>query len=451
MTPSLRRRLSWWQSLSVLAAGLVAASASFVLALDEATDSQDAQLEQVASALSRQAFERLPPEQLPKDVEEAETRFVIAPLGSSQGSGDAAVNFALPSNLAEGLHTIRHKGVGWRVMVSRDSSNRRFAVAQTLNARNEDALSTALFVLIPLALLIPTLLVGVRISIARAFAPLDELSRQADRVDGSNPNPLAADIAPAELKSFIGAVNRLLVRLADTLDQQRRLISNAAHELRSPVAALTLQAENIRAAPLDEESAHRLTALRGGLERIAQLIEQLIGFARLQSTVKRPATVLRFDSTVRAAIESVMPLAIEKGIDLGCPRLEPVHIFGTADDAYALVRNVVDNAVRYTPRGGTVDVSLQADGHSACLTVEDSGPGIAPADFDRVFEPFVRVLGSGESGSGLGLSIARGAAETMGGFIELANRSTPPGGLRVTYRQAAASLEDAGQASRQGV
>jgi two-component system OmpR family sensor kinase len=437
MTSSLQRRISVWLSIFILIAGLIAASASFLLALSDASESQDIQLDEVAAALSRQAFDSIPPDHLPKDAEEAESRFVIAQLGVAPGASNPSVNFVLPLSLPDGLQTIRRKGQKWRVMVSRDSNGKRFAVAQTLSARDEDAVSTALLVLAPLALLIPALLIAVRIALRRAFAPLLTLSQEADRVDGSNFTALRVDDIPSELQPFVLAVNRLLQRLGTAIEQQRRLISDAAHELRSPVAALTVQTENIRSATLAPDDHERVAALHRGLARIALLIEQLLGFARVQGRTDHATVNVALDEVVRAAIEATLPLARSKNIDLGCTRLDDVQIIGTQQDAYALVRNAIDNAVRYTPPDGSVDVSVQRVGRAACFIVEDTGPGIPPDDLRRVFEPFVRILGNRETGSGLGLAIANGAAMAMGGHIELSNATSPATGLRFTYRQAA--------------
>ncbi len=435
MTASLQHRLSLWLSMFIMVFGVVAATASCFLALHDATESQDAQLDEVAGALSRQAFESVPPDRLPKDSEEAENRFVIAPLGVAAGTRNPRLNFVLPTTLADGLQTTTRNGKEWRVMVGRDSEGRRFAVAQTLSARNEDAVSSALFVLIPLALLIPALLVAVHVLLRRWFVPLHALSLQADRVDRSNFAALPDQDVASELQPFVQAVNRLLDRLGTAFDQQRRLVSDAAHELRSPVAALTVQADNIRALANTSELQERVTALRRGLDRMTQLIDQLLGLARMQETSHRKMQPIALDTVVRAAVESVLPLAKSKHVDLGCTLLHAVQIQGTQPDAYALVRNAIDNAVRYAPAGSAVDVSLEQKMSVAVFVVEDCGPGIDPDDLVRVFDPFVRVLGTRETGSGLGLSIAKGAADLMGGAIELGNREPPQCGLRFTYRQ----------------
>jgi signal transduction histidine kinase len=144
---------------------------------------------------------------------------------------------------------------------------------------------------------------------------------------------------------------------------------------------------------------------------------------------------LELDALVRRAIEESVPLAQSRGVDLGCVRIERTELQGDPLQAYALVRNAVDNAVRYTPAGGAVDVSVWMEDGAACFVVEDTGPGIPAADLGRVFDPFVRILGSHESGSGLGLAIARTAANTLGGVIALDARLDGGKGLRFVYRQ----------------
>lgn len=437
MTTSFQRRLSTWLSLFIVAFGLVAATASFFLALHAASESQDVQLDQVAGALSRHTFESIPQDRLPKDAEEAENRFVIALLGVAPGAANPHVNFVLPVTLADGLQTLRQNRKEWRVMVAKDLQGNRFAVAQTLDARDEDAVASALFVLIPLALLVPVLLVAVHVLLRRSFSALNTLSKQADRVDGSNFAALPDDDVPAEFRPFVQAVNRLLTRLAFAFEQQRRLVADAAHELRSPIAALTVQADNLRQLPTTPDGHDRVAALVRGLGRMSQLIEQLLGLARIRETSGRTTSAVALDAIVRSAVESVLPLATSKNVDLGCTTLGHVEVVGNEQDAYALIRNAIDNAVRYSAAGGAVDVSIERHGPDAVLVVDDSGPGIHPDDLEQVFAPFVRVLGTRETGSGLGLSIAKAAAEAMGGTIELVNR-TPERGLRFIYRQKAA-------------
>ncbi len=230
------------------------------------------------------------------------------------------------------------------------------------------------------------------------------------------------------------AVNRLLARLGHSLDQQRRMVADAAHELRTPVAAARVQADNLAHAELTADARERLESLQRGLARISDLVDQLLNFARVQgSAVADEAIAL--DDLVRAAIEDTIVLAEAQRIDLGCIRLDRARVRGDGLRAQALIRNAIDNAVRYTPAGGWVDVSLVVEEGEAVLAVEDTGPGIPSELHDRVFEPFFRILGSQQSGNGLGLAIVRSAAQALGGRVELATRLDGQPGLRFVYRQ----------------
>jgi two-component system OmpR family sensor kinase len=284
------------------------------------------------------------------------------------------------------------------------------------------------------------LLLIMNLVLRRSFARLAALSREVDEVDGVRPSA-ALDTArvPSEVLPLVHAVNRLLARLGAVLDQQRRMVADAAHELRTPVAATRVQADNLAHASLSPEARERLGSLQGGLLRISELIEQLLNLARVQgNVVVADAQPVLLDAVVRSAIEAMLPLAEANGVDLGCVRLDSAQLTGSRAHAYALVRNAIDNAVRYTPSGGSVDVSVSVSDGMAMFAVEDTGPGIEPAQRDRVFEPFFRLLGHRQPGSGLGLAIVRSAAQALGGRVELSARPDGRPGLLFTYRQALA-------------
>jgi signal transduction histidine kinase len=437
MNASLRRRLFIWLSTSILIAGLLAAALSFMLSYEDANELQDTQLQQVAAVLSNGALSSAPMKFEPHSNEEAETHFVIKLLGSTPPDPNPALDLPLPETLKPGLQSIEQSGVHWRAFVTQNAAGQRFAIAQRMTLRDEDARQAALLTLLPLVVLVPVLLLIVAFVLRQAFAPMTAMSAEVDRLDGSQLAALDERHVPLEALPLVQAVNRLMRRLALVLEQQRRLISDAAHELRTPVAALIVQADNVRHVDLPPEARSRMVSLRQGLARMSALIDQLLNFARVQGAAPSMTQRLELTALVRSAIEETLPLAQTKGVDLGCVRTDRATIQGDPLHAYALVRNAIDNAVRYTPRGGAVDVSVSVEGRQACLVVEDTGPGIAEADIERVFEPFVRVLGSQESGSGLGLAIARTAAQVLGGTIELGRRSDHRSGLRFVYRQAA--------------
>jgi two-component system OmpR family sensor kinase len=436
MNVSLRRRLFVWLSASILVAGLVAGVLSFALSYQDANELQDRQLRQVALVLSMGSLSQVPLQFTPRDSEDAETHFVVKLLGSQQIDSNPKLDLPLPATLLSGLQTIQRSGIRWRTLVATDMADQRFAVAQRMTVRDEVARDTALLTLLPLLGLVPVLLLIVNIILRRAFAPMTALSAQADRLDGTQMVALDERHVPLEALPLLQAVNRSMRRLALVLEQQRRLVSDAAHELRTPVATLIVQADNVTHVDLQPEARQRMAVLRLGLSRMSSLIDQLLNFARVQGTMPSLKQALALNALVRTAIEESLPMAQAKRIDLGCLRMDAATIQGDPLHAYALVRNAVDNAVRYTPSGGSVDVSISVEGSEACLVIEDTGPGIESADIERVFEPFVRVLGSQQSGSGLGLAIARSASQALGGTIELARRADQRPGLRFVYRQA---------------
>jgi len=433
MNVSLRRRLSAWLGAWILGVGLLAAALAFAIEYNGANKLQDTQLKQIAAVLALNPLPTTAMSFEPRSLGDRETHLVIKRLGAADA--DAGTGLALAEPLPPGLQTIQQGEVLWRAIVSQDVLGQRFAVAQHMAQRNDLALEVAALALLPLVLSIPVLLLVLNRVLTRAFAPMAAMTAEVDRLDGSQLKALDERPVPLEALPLVQAINRMVRRLAIVLDQQRRLVSDAAHELRTPVAALIVQADNVQHVSLSPEATTRMAALRQGLTRISALIDQLLNFARVQGAAPAVSQRLDLNQVVRSAIEDVLPMAQAKNVDLGCPRIDDATIEGDPLHARVLVRNAVDNAVRYTPTGGSVDVSVLAEGDEVCLVVEDTGPGIAREDLKRVFEPFVRVLGSDESGSGLGLAIARTAAQALGGRIELGERSDRHSGLRFTYRQ----------------
>ena len=436
---SLRKRLFVWLASLILAAGTLAAAISFALVWDDTNDLFDSQLEETAAMVGRESLSRPAPAFKPRTHEDAETHLVLKRLGSGQPVTDPATDVELPASLAPGLQTLEQSGYRWRVIVGTDASGQRFGIAQRMHVRDEAALEAALLTLLPLLALVPLLLLVVAWVLKRAFEPMTRLSHASDRLTDSHVVQLDEHGIPLEALPLLQAVNRLMRRLGVALDQQRRFVSDAAHELRTPLAILAVQADNVLHVDLSPEARERMDTLRQGLARMASLVEQLLDFARVQGASSSTPQPFELAGLVRSAIEESLPAAQSKRIDLGCVRMDPASVVGDRTHAYALVRNAIDNAVRYTAAGGSVDVSLSVEDGVARFVVEDTGPGIPPADLERVFEPFVRVLGTQQTGSGLGLAIARTAANALGGRIELGSRADRGKGLRFTYWQRVAA------------
>ena len=435
MNGSLRWRLFVWLSVSIVVMGAATAALSFVMNFRDADDLQDTQLEQVAAVLARQPAVAPLAHFEPRDGEDAETHFVVRELGSQAVDPNPKIDVFLPESLQPGLQSIEARGVHWRVMVTRNLGGQRFAVAQRQTVRDEVARDSAVLTLVPMLVLVPLLLLIVNLVLRQGFARLVALSREVDQVDGNHLAALDPSQVPREALALVQAFNRLLERLGLVLEQQRRMVADAAHELRTPLAATRVQADNLAHAELPQEARVRLDALQRGLGRIAELTEQLLRLARVQGAAPVGDQRVRFDALVRNVIEETLPLAQANDVDLGCLRLDAAELRGDVLHMQALVRNAIDNGVKYTPAGGAVDVSVELVDGVAVFAVEDTGPGIDAALHDRVFEPFFRILGSQRQGSGLGLAIVRSAASALGGRVELAARRDGRAGLRFIYRQ----------------
>ena len=434
MNHSLRRRLFMWLSAAIVVMSAATAALTFKMNFDDANDLQDTQLRQVAAALATQPLTAADSHFRPLDPEDAETHFVIRVLGSGDIDPNPWIDVALPETLHDGLQSLQPGHVQWRVMVARNAGGQRFGVAQRQRVRDEVARDSAVVAFLPMLVLVPLLLLIVHRLLRQGFAPLARVSRDVDQGDGHSLKALDDDGIPGEVLPLVQAVNRLLGRLGGVLEQQRRMVADAAHELRTPVAAARVQADNLAHADLSADAWKRLESLQRGLARISELVDQLLNFARVQGApvVDEP---IALDAIVRSAIEETLMLAESRQIDLGCIRLDRAQVRGDRSHAHALVRNVIDNAARYTPAGGWVDVSLVVEDGEAVLAIEDTGAGI-PVDLrERVFEPFFRILGTQQSGNGLGLAIVRSAAQALGGRVELAARLDGQPGLRFIYRQ----------------
>ncbi|KAB0664418.1 histidine kinase [Oryzomonas japonica] len=432
MNASLRRQLSGWIALVTIISGIAAGGCSFFLAFREAQELQDDQLQQVALLVGRSDKTVEPWAGITKAEErhDPDARIIIIPLGTPIPAGQTTqiTRPVIPPDLPEGLQTIDSQGETWRLFVRTLPSGLRIAVGQPTAVRNETARGSGLRTLVPVLLLVPFLSLLTAWLVRRSLAPVASLSRQLDQRDDTNLTTLPEGGVPKEIRPFVTSINGLMQRLDDTLAQQRRFIADAAHELRSPLTALTLQAENLERSDQPQERGERLRHLKEGLARTRSLLDQLLSLARQQSSAV-PAVEFRLDRLVQQVLEDVMPMAAAKGIDLGCERLEEVVVNAPADALAILMRNAVDNAVRYTPAGGIVDVELYREEGRVVFQVADNGRGIPSGEEERIFEPFYRVIGTDETGSGLGLAIVRSIADRLGGTVSLRNREGVAGAL----------------------
>jgi two-component system OmpR family sensor kinase len=436
MMASLRARLYAGLAAILLLTGLAAVVTAFRWAYHEATELQDAVLLQIGALAVNNRLQAGPTDEHGIDPE---VRVIIEELGKSPLDVDASLP-RLPDNIPDGLQTLVRGKSSWRILVRTRPDGSRVAVSQSTDYRDEIAHDYASRAILPLAALIPCLMLLVGVVVRYSFRPVSVLAAQLDAKETDHLEKLPSEGMPKELLPFIASINRLLERISAMFDQQRRFIADAAHELRTPVTALSLQAENLDRVELPQESRDRLSALKAGIRRTAHLLEQLLALAKYD--VGRAPQVSRtaFDNIAKEVVADFMPRAQARAVDLGFNHID--HTFVDADGTAlaVLVRNLVDNALCHTPDGGRIDIGLFRHCSHAVLRIEDSGPGIPEAELGRVFEPFYRGGWSVGEGTGLGLPIVRSVAQTLGGSVVLENILAPGRtGLRVNVRIPASS------------
>jgi two-component system OmpR family sensor kinase len=413
--------------LAALAAGVVvASSAVYLLAREQANQLFDYHLEQVARTLPGRAFANLDPGQ---DAEEGSEDGVVVQIWDR---GGVQLYFSRPSShLPEraklGFSTVDTPMGAWRVYSVMDGLN-VVQVAQPMSLRRQLATDIAVRTIVPLLLLLPVLGIAIMVIVGRGLLPLRRIAAEVDARSATALDPVEEKRAPDEVKPLVLALNNLLARLGRSLAAQRAFVADAAHELRTPLTALKLQTQLLARAQGEDERRAALQNLEAGVERSARLVEQLLTLARQEPDVERVWEPLDLAALGRTVIAERTPLALERGIDLGLARAEPVQLTGDAQALKALLGNLVDNAIRYTPAGGKVDVEVAEEGGHPALAVSDTGPGIPAAERARVFDRFYRAPGNPAPGTGLGLAIVKSIAESHGARVELGDR--PGGGLR---------------------
>ncbi|HUN75710.1 MAG TPA: ATP-binding protein [Steroidobacteraceae bacterium] len=331
-----------------------------------------------------------------------------------------------------GYADVRLGGERWRVY-SKWTGDGVIQVAQPWHVREQLAREAALRVLAPLILLLLAMAAVLVWVVSRGLAPLRRLAAEVQRRDALSLAPLAAADLPAEATPLVEQLNRLLARLADAFGKQRAFVADAAHELRSPLTALSLQLQLLDRAPDEAARSEARARLGAAIERAVHLATQLLTLARHEPEgAPMQPRALALDGPVREGISDVHALAAARGIELSLETQGSPQVLGDPDALRILVRNLVDNAVRYTPAGGKVRVGVLGPdaGPTVTLRVEDNGPGIPASERERIFDRFFRRPGAAEGGTGLGLAIVKAVAEQHGARVSLEDAT--PTGLRVS-------------------
>ena len=390
----------------------------------------DYQLRQMALSLRDQG--EISPDQASAFADE-DLDFVVQ-IWSIDGRSvyQSRLHSELPARAMLGLADVSVGGQTWRTF-SVATPQRVIQVAQPLNIRERLAANAALHSVVPLLLIAPVLALVVWWVAKLTLRPLNTLATEVQARDGQSLAPLPTQSLPEEVSPLVGAFNELLHRLSQSLDTQRAFVSDAAHELRSPLTALKLQLQMLRRASDQPARDEATAALSSGIDRATRLVEQLLALAR--SEPGAPALVMEpldLSEIVRQAVADTVPMALSRGVEFELFADRPVQVQGDRGTLSAMVRNLADNAVRYSPRGARVELRVVQEPGAAIVHVDDAGPGLPPSERERVFDRFYRRASNDEPGTGLGLAIVRSVASRHDGSVTLGD--SPLGGLRATVR-----------------
>jgi two-component system OmpR family sensor kinase len=423
LNASIQLKLSFSLSLTILVVAIVAGMLSFVSAFDEAHELQDDTLTQVAALFDHHQLPLPGPgDNWQAKVSDPESRVIVQYLVDAPQRADKADvggTLPIPSALADGFNTLELGGETFRILVKTTVGGKRIAVGQETGVRDEIARDSAFRTLLPFLVLVPILILLVADLVRKMFRPIALLSAEIDQRAEQELHPVVEDNLPVEVRPFVVAINRLLARVTQSMDAQRRFVADAAHELRSPLTAISLQAQRLAEAEMSEVARERLATLQRGIERGRNLLDQLLTLAQVQATPERPKLPISAQEIYRCVLEDLMPLAEAKRIDIGVGGAQDAQVLVSKLDMIIVIKNLVDNAIRYTPEGGRVDLSATTVNGRAVLSIQDNGPGILLAEHERVFDPFYRTLGNDQVGSGLGMSIVKTISDRIGAEIQL--------------------------------
>jgi two-component system sensor histidine kinase QseC len=436
LKPSLRRRLLFLLSGTVLAAWLATAVFTYFDARKEIGEMLDAHLAQSAGLIAAQLEHELEDEheaKVPRQYKhERKIAFQVWDRKGRLLLRSASAPEVRLQSQSEGYGDAAIEGKRWRIFSRWDESRRYLVqVGERYELRDELAQSVASHLLHPLAVALPALALLIWFGVGAGLAPLAGVAREVERRAPDNLAHLDEGHAPREISPLIVALNALFDRLRTSLEQERRFTADAAHELRTPLAAVKTQAQVALGATGDAERSRALANVVSGTDRASRLVEQLLVLARLDpQTALPPGQTVDLHALAQQGVAEIVPAATGKGVEVGLAPGDAAPVAGDAVLLAVLLRNLLDNAVRYTPSGGEVEVSLRRAPDAVSLVVADNGPGIPEAERGKAFDRFHRILGSGEEGSGLGLSIVRRIADLHRASVSL---DAGPGGrgLRV--------------------
>ncbi len=423
---SLRRRLVMTLLVGLFVGGAVASVGLYWQSMEELDELFDDRLKVIANNLTPQALAQQAQLHLTEEDDD-----IVIQLWSREGlltyASDLEDRAPMPTRA--GPSELRNADDEWHMYSIATPDGGWLQVAQALSARKEMAAISAGRLLLPLLLILPLIGLFTAWAVSRLLRPLRSLAEQLQRHGAAKRSQVVVDRAPRELMPVIDALNELLTRQAEAAQRQQAFLADAAHELRTPLAVVSLQVQRVQGAMSHSDRREAIDALKQGVDRASRLVAQLLALARSEpgTPQERCFATLDLEVLLKTVLAELFPLAAQKQVDLGLVESQPLSIHSDGEGLRSLLTNLLDNAIRHTPAGGRVDVALKRVDADAELTVCDTGPGIAPERRQAVFERFVRDGMADSSGTGLGLAIARQVVERHGGRITLEDGASGSG------------------------
>ena len=429
---SLRKRLVWGTSIFSLLLGCLLILTAYRVSLHEVDEILDTQMQYMAERSTTQPLVPVASRVELHRTYHEEDLLVDIWAYKDQTHLWHQTHLLVPPVKQAGFYTQDTPLGKWRVYVI-PLKDYQIQVSQQEKVRKSFAWELAGSMFIPYVLLLPVAIFILAIIIRLSLKPLDDFKAELKQRDSDGLAPINSHEYPQELLPTIDEMNRLFERIQHAQTEQKQFIADAAHELRTPVTALNLQTK-ILISQFPEHDA--LQNLSKGLARIQHLVTQLLALAKQDVALSliEPSSNFRLNDVALNCVEQLVNLAMQKEIDLGFERNELIEMQSLESTVHSIIFNLIDNAIKYTPSQGIINISVYSDSHDfAYVQIEDSGMGIDPEQYDKVLKRFYRVHHHLEVGSGLGLSIVDRATQRLGGSLIL-SRSTELGGLSVLVK-----------------
>jgi len=462
MSPSIRRLLLSILLPTIIGSWLITASISYFDTKQEVAKVLDAQLSQSGNLLLAISLHELVEQQLLSETSKSSIEVVSKDLWQSITEKESQLAFQVwlhktslamrssnaplehMSSKVEGFSFENINDETWRVFrVHSEDKMITVEIGSSLKLQNAIPNTLITSILIPLIFSIPLVALFIWYGTGKALEPIKRIARHLSNRKTNDLSPIDEHYVPNEIHPLTASINHMFSQMKTAFDTERRFTSDAAHELRTPLAALKTHAEIALQAENIEEQRKALRHVVQGVNRATRLVEQLLTLARLDPDTGF-TNIRRFDLFISAedVLTTQAMLAIDKNIEISLSGTRGKFVAGNVDAICVLMRNLIDNAIRYTPKGGEVEVSITRKDDTIIWTVADSGPGIPEEERSKVFNRFYRSLGTKESGSGLGLSIVTRIADLH--HLEIQLSTSKLGGLQIDVCFAAKDYDSVG-------